>query len=451
MFKNQIKFYLIALVLMFSENIKAQQTESFSFSLPQAIEYALQHQATAKNAAIDVQIAQKKINELVGVGLPNITGSADINDFIDIPTSFVPAEFFGGGPGEYAPVKFGQKYSASAGLSATQLLFDGSYLVGLQASRTYAELSRKNLQQSKIEVSSNVSKAYYSVLVNRERHDLLTANVERIKKLKDDTKAMYDNGFVEKIDNDRIELTYNNIVVEEQKVKRFLIVSENLLKFQMGMDLNSNLELTDKLETITLDESLPTDSKTDASQRIEYSIMKTNRRLQELDLKKNRFEYLPSLVAFGNYSINASRNEFDIFESGTGKGWYPTTIIGLKLSVPIFDGMQKSARIGQSKLTMQKIDNGFTALEQSINLEVQNSRTQLLNNIEMLKIQRKNRELATEVARVSKIKYDQGVGSNLEVINAETSLKEAETNYYGSLYDVLISKIDFSKATGNLK
>lgn len=449
MYKNLIKIYSFVILLIISKNAQAQQSESFSFSLQQAIEYALQHQATTKNAALDVEIAQKKINELIGVGLPNITGSADINKFIEIPTSFVPAEFFGGQPGEYAPVQFGQPYSSSVGLSASQLVFDGSYLVGLQASRTYAELSKKNLEQSKIETSANVSKAYYSVLVNRERHDLLVANVQRIKKLKDDTKAMYDNGFIEKIDNDRIVLTYNNIVVEEQKVKRFLTISENLLKFQMGMDLNANLELADKLATIKMDETLPGEEKADASRRIEYSIMQTNKRLQELDLKRTRFEYLPSLVAFGSVSANASRNEFDIFD--TDKRWYPTAVIGAKLSVPIFDGLQKSARIGQSKLTLQKIDNGFKSLEQGINLEVQNSRTQLLNNIEMLKTQRENKDLATEVARVSKIKYDQGVGSNLEVINAETSLKEAETNYYSSLYDVLISKIDYAKATGSLK
>ncbi|HNR20432.1 MAG TPA: TolC family protein [Bacteroidia bacterium] len=449
MYKNLIKIYSFVILLIISKNAQAQQSESFSFSLQQAIEYALQHQATTKNAALDVEIAQKKINELIGVGLPNITGSADINKFIEIPTSFVPAEFFGGQPGEYAPVQFGQPYSSSVGLSASQLVFDGSYLVGLQASRTYAELSKKNLEQSKIETSANVSKAYYSVLVNRERHDLLVANVQRIKKLKDDTKAMYDNGFIEKIDNDRIVLTYNNIVVEEQKVKRFLTISENLLKFQMGMDLNANLELADKLATIKMDETLPGEEKADASRRIEYSIMQTNKRLQELDLKRTRFEYLPSLVAFGSVSANASRNEFDIFD--TDKRWYPTAVIGAKLSVPIFDGLQKSARIGQSKLTLQKIDNGFKSLEQGINLEVQNSRTQLLNNIEVLKTQRENKDLATEVARVSKIKYDQGVGSNLEVINAETSLKEAETNYYSSLYDVLISKIDYAKATGSLK
>jgi outer membrane protein len=451
MYKNIVKFFLTTLIVSKVGLLSAQRNEAFSFSLQQAIDYAWQNNATTKNAAIDIEIAKKKVNELIGIGLPNVSGSADINKFIEIPTSFVPAEFFGGDAGTYAPVKFGQPYSASVGVSASQLIFDGSYLVGLQASRTYAELSKKTYDQSKIETAANVSKAYYTVLVNRERQALLLANVERVKKLKDDTKAMFDNGFVEKIDNDRIELTYNNIVVEEQKVKRYLIIAENLLKFQMGMDLNSTLELTDKLATITLDETIPLEEKSDATKRIEYSILQTNKKLQELDLKRNRYEYLPSLVAFGNYSANASRNEFTVFESGTGRGWYPSSIVGLKLTVPIFDGLQKSARIGQSKLTLQKIDNGFKALEQSINLETQNSRTQLLNSIETLKLQRKNKDLATEVARVSKVKYDQGVGSNLEVINAETSLKESETNYFGALYDVLISKIDYAKATGSLK
>lgn len=436
------------IILLLSSKMFAQQSGNNLYTLQQAIEYGYTNQANTKNASIDAEIAQKKINELIGVGLPQLTGSAELSKFIEIPTSFVPAEFFGGEPGEYFPVKFGQPYSSSVGVSASQLVFDGSYLVGLQASKTYAELARRNLQQSKIETASAISKAYYTVLVMNERVALLNANVERVSKLKNDTKAMYDNGFVEKIDYDRIELTYNNIVSEKQKMERFASTSLNLLKFQMGMPLDSQLELVDKLETISFDENITAEENTDASKRIEYSILQTQKHLQELDLKRNRFEYLPSLVAFGSVSANASRNEFDIFD--TDKRWYPTAIVGAKLSIPIFDGLQKAARINQSKLTLKKIDNGFTSLEQGIKLDAQNSKNQLLSSVESLKIQRKNRELAQEVARISKIKYDQGIGSNLELVNAETSLKEAETNYYSALYDALIAKIDYAKATGTL-
>lgn len=442
------KKILFLRILFFATHAEAQQGGSYSFTLQQAVDYGYANQATTKNSAIDTEIAQKRINELIGVGLPQISGSAEINKFIEIPTSFVPAEFFGGNPGEYFPVKFGQPYSSSIGLSASQLVFDGSYLVGLQASKTYAELSRKNLQQSRIETAAVISKAYYNVLVMNERVALLNANVERVGKLKSDTKAMYDNGFVEKIDNDRIELTYNNIVIEKQKAERFAATALNLLKFQMGMTLDSQLELADKLETNVFDENIPADENIDASKRIEYGILQTQKHLQELDLKRHRFEYLPSLVAFGSLSANASRNEFDFFD--TDRRWFPTAIVGAKLSVPIFDGLQKAARISQAKLTLKKIDNGFNSLEQGIKLETQNSKNQLLSSAESLKLQRKNRELAQEVARVSKIKYDQGIGSNLEVVNAETLLKESETNYYGALYDALIAKIDYAKATGSL-
>ena len=441
---------LIVILSAAINKISAQENSgaSYSFSLQQAIVYAIQNQANILNAAIDQEIAQKKVNELTGAGLPQISGSVDAKKYIRIPTVVIPAIAFGGPPGVIQTAQFGLEYEASAGLSASQLIFDGSYLVGLQASKTYAELSRKNYQQTKIETALQVSKAYYNVLVNAERMELLNANVERVKKLRDDTKALYDNGFVEKIDFDRIELTYNNIVTEKEKTEKLLELGKQLLKFQMGMDMKAALTLTDDLKNTTFDESLPLDQQIDYTKRIEYSTLQTTKRLYELDLKKNRFAYLPTLVAYGGLSTYAYRFNFDFFDSK--KGWYPTTVIGATLSVPIFDGFQKNARVQQSKLNLKKIENSFKSLEQGIALETQTARVNLQNSISSLETQKKNRELAEEVSRVSKIKYDQGVGSNLEIVNAETSLREAETNYYAALYDALIAKIDFQKATGNL-
>src|SRR6185436_2593807 len=319
---------------------------------------------------------------------------------------------------------------------------------GLKASKTYAELARKNYQQTKIETALQVSKAYYNVLVNAERMDLLNANVERIKKLRDDTKAFFDNGFVEKIDFDRMDITYNNIVTEKTKTEKLLELGKLLLKYQMGMDMNANLTLTDDLKNIKFDESLPADQQTDYTKRIEYSVLQTTQRLQELDLKKNRVAYLPNLVLYGGLSTHAYRFDFDFFDSD--KAWYPAAVVGATLSIPIFDGFQKNARIQQSKLNLKKIENNFKSLEQGISLEISTAKVNLQNSILSLETQRKNRELAEEVSRVSKIKYDQGVGSNLEVTTAETSLKEAETNYYSALFDALVAKVDYQKATGAL-
>lgn len=448
-FKIKTKLLIVLILILVNQlNAQEKQASTFSFTLEQAVDYAMQNQPTVLNAASDQEIAQKKINELIGLGLPQINGSIDAKRFIRVPTIVIPAAAFGGPEGVIQTAQFGLEYEASAGLSASQLVFDGSYIVGLQASKTYAEFSRKNYQQSKIETALQVSKAYYSVLVNAERMELLNANVDRIKKLRDDTKAFYDNGFVEKIDFDRIDITYNNIVTEKQKTEKLLELGKLLLKFQMGMDIRANLTLTDDLKNITFDESLLLDQQTDYTKRIEYSVLQTTQRLQELDLKKNRFQYLPSLVIYSGLSTHAYRFKFDFFDKD--KGWYPTAVVGATLSIPIFDGFQKNARIQQSKLALKKIENGFKSLEQGIVLETVTAKVNLQNSIASLETQKKNRELAEEVSRVSKIKYDQGVGSNLEVVTAETSLKEAEINYYSALFDALVAKIDYQKATGTL-
>ncbi|MBK7971671.1 MAG: TolC family protein [Bacteroidetes bacterium] len=442
-------FVTLLLAQGFSYTGSAQTPAGSGFTVQQAIEYALKNETNVKNAQIETQIAQAKINELIGVGLPQVKGSADINKFIEIPTSFVPGEFFGGEPGTYAPVQFGQNYSASAGLSASQLLFDGSYLVGLQASRTYADLSRKGLQQSKIDVAVNVSKAYYFVLVAEERFKQLESDIQRIAKLKSDTKALFDNGFVEKIDYDRVELNYNLLESARNQTKRVVDNSYLLLKFQMGMDLKTPITLTEKIDDVMPDIAVINTDSVQVSSRIEYSILETQHRLTELDVKKNQFSRLPSLVLFGNVSANASRNEFNIFN--TDYKWYPTAIIGASLSVPIFGGFTKYAQTKQARLAQLKVENAFYALEQGIKLEFNNAVTGLKNNIDNLETQKKNRELAREIARVSKIKYDQGVGSNLEVVDAETSLREAEANYYTALLETIISKIELDKASGTIK
>lgn len=435
----------ITLISLFISSLVYSQN---AFTVQQAVEYALKNEANVKNAFIDRDIAGKKVSELIGVGLPQINIEADANRFLKIPTTFVPAEFFGGEPGTFAPVQFGQNYTASAGVTASQLLFDGSYLVGVQASKTYAKLAEKTYEQIKIETAEKVMKAYYSVLVNEERLASLNANVQRLKKLRDDTKALYENGFVEKMDLDRTEVAYNNLLTTRDQTEKLLVLAKGLLKFQMGMDPKAEIVLTDNLQSITFEPSLAGETMPDFRNRIEYSILETTRELQRLDLKKNRFQYLPSLVAFGTFSYNASRNKFDLFD--TQKQWYPASLIGAKISLPVFDGLQKRARIQQAKLNLEKINNGFSALEQGLTLESMKAQTEMLNSIAALEAQRKNRELAGEVVRTARAKYEQGVGSNLEIISAETDLRDAETNYYAALYQALVAQTDLLKAKGTL-
>lgn len=444
-----LKFLLILPGIFPIIPVVAQQSAAQVFSLQQAIDYAIKNQVDIQNAELETEISRARTNELIGIGLPQVNGSADMSKYLEIPTSFVPAEFFGGEPGTYAPVQFGLPYVANGGISASQLLFDGTYLVGLKASKTYVELSRKKLQQSKIETAVGVSKAYYYVLVAEERLKQLNSDLARLGKLKDDTKALYDNGFVEKIDFDRIELSYNLVQSSLAQTQRFVSNSYNILKFQMGIDLSTPVSLSENISDIKFDANTINRDSVKYENRIEYGILNTQYELAGLDLKRYKTSRWPSLVAYGNLNYNASRTEFNFFDPGYK--WYPTAVIGATLSVPIFRGYTIGYQVQQAKLRVHQVENSFFKLEQGIQLEHQNAISTLNSNIEKLDTQDKNRSLAREISRVSKIKYDQGVGSNLEVIDAESSLREAETNYYLVLLETIISKIDLDKAAGVYK
>ncbi len=427
-----------------------KETAPAAFTLQQAIDYALNNQKDVKNAVIDEQIAKQKVNETMGLGLPQINSSFDVQDFLEIPVTMLPAELVQGTPGTFFPAKFQQQYGATASLSASQLLFSGEYFLGLKASKVFVELSRKSAQRSRIETTTLVSKAYYTVLINEERMRLMDANVSRVKKTLDDTKAFLDNGLVEKIDFDRLTVTYNNLLVEQEKINRSLNLGIYLLKYQMGMDINANLTLTDKLADLKFDVTTQiTADKFDYTKRAEYGLFETQLKLAELDLKRNKVAYLPTAAAYGSIGGNAYRQTFSIFS--TAYQWYPSAVIGAKITMPIFTGLQRNARTQQAKLRLQQADNNLDFIKKSIDLELTSSLTMLQNASSSLEIQKKNIAIAEDVARVTKIKYDQGLGSNIEVVTAETALKEAQTNYYSALFDALVAKIDFDKANGNIK
>lgn len=436
-------------IIGFSAFCQTGNSQTQSFSLKEAVAFALKNHPVIKNAEADVKSSEYKRKEIRGIGFPQISTSFDLKDYEELPTQLLPGDFFGM-PGTYIPVKFGVKYNATGAIQASQILFNSDYIVALKSSKSFMELSEKNLQKSKIETTTLVSKAYYNVLVNRERAKLIEANLDRLKKLLDDTKALLSGGFVEKIDADRVTVAYNNLLSEKEKVSRLVGLTEILLKFQMGIDLTTPILLTDGLN---LEEPPAIDSvqisSFDFNNRIEYSLLQSQRKLNEIDIKKSNWRYFPSVVLYGNYSQQAQRNEFDFFD--TDKKWFPIGLIGGTISLPIFDGFQNHYRLQQSKINLLKTQNNLRMLENSISLEIQSSQISYLNTLNSVKTQKSNMELAQGIYDVAKKKYDQGVGSNLEVMTAETSLKEAQTNYIGALFDYYVAKIDFEKATGKIK
>lgn len=456
----------------------AQTTDTTSFTLEECIQYALENTIEVKNARVDEQISQARVKETVGIGLPQISGAVSIQHNTKLPRFFATKETaysFSGASSEgialddflpgvsndavvAAPNFFQLPSSGSASLTINQLLFNSSYLVGLKAASTYKELAYKNTEQTKIQLIENVTKAYYSVLINKERITLFDNNIARVDSLLRTTKAMNQNGFAESIDVDRIQVTLNNLKSEKLKFENLQNLSSTLLKFQMNFPIEKPLNVKGDLSSMEIDETTFDGYRQnwDYKSRIEYRLLETQRRLQELSIKNTASGSLPSLEAFANLGYSTqSPNISGIFKTNTDLGsesyygpdkWYPFSTFGVTLNIPIFSGLQRTYQVQQAKLSLLKIENSFSSLKQNIDLSIQQNTVTFQNSIETLKSQRENMVLAENVARITKIKYEQGVGSNIEVIDAESSLRESQVNYYNALYDAIVARIDLDKA-----
>ena len=451
------KFLLIATLLLYSGIMQGYlYAQGQSFSLQQAIEFALKNNISIQNSELDVKIAEAKKKETTGIGLPQVSGNFDAKEFWEIPTTVLPnfiAPLLGAPPGtydEFVTAKFGVRYNLTAGLSASQLLFNSDYLIGLQASKVYTDLAKKEITRNRIDVIANVSKAYYRAMVNQQNLKVIDINIERLKLLKEQTKAMFEAGFVEAADVDRSELLYNNLIAEKQKVSRLFALSDALLKFQMGYDINNSIIISDSLDINNLPSSnLIESGKSNVSSRIEYQTIENSIKLQELDLKRNRYSILPTVAFYSSLSATNLRNEFR--EISWSNRWYPTGVFGISVNQPIFSGFQKKYKTDQVALNLQKSQNNLKQFESAANLEVQNSATMFNNSIQNLQTQQKNLQLAEKIYKSSKVKFDQGSISGLDLFVSLTSLKEAQNNLYTAIFDVLNSKIDLDKALGNIK
>jgi len=450
-----MKHILIILMLAcgFALKSNAQQaatdTQRYNFTIQDCINYAYEHQDSVVNARLDVKSAGYKVKETIGQGLPQIHGVASFQDYLKIPTTLLPGEFFGQPAGTFIPVKFGVKYQSNMSITANQILFDPDYLVGLQGRATYRELYDRSYTRSKITAAISVTKAYYQVLVAVEQLRILQLDIDQLKQQMDETVARNKQGFVEKIDVDRITVQYNSLVTKKENAIRSAGLSYQLLKFQIGMPIDNVLLLREKLEDVKLEPN-GSDAVADTSiyhNRIEYSLLETQSKLYQYDVKRKKGQFLPKLTANASYAASYQNNSFgQLYHTN-----FPSSYIGLTLNVPIFTGFQHVNQLRQSQITLQKSQNDLFAAKNAFNLELKRARITYLNGLQTLNDQKKNRALAEEVLRVSKIKYQQGVGSSLEVIQAQTALQDADNTYIQGLYDALVSKVDLDKAYGRIQ
>jgi outer membrane protein len=418
-----------------------------SFSLADCIKYAYEHQDSVKNANLDVRSAEYKVKETIATGLPQVNGSVTFQDFLKTPTSLAPAGIFAGAPDFNAPLvalPFGAlKYNNTYSLSASQLLFSGTFIVGLQAVKTFRDLSQRSLVRSKIETNVSVTKAYYQVLVGNEQIKLLDANIDQLKQTLDQTTAQNKQGFVEKIDVDRLSVQYNNLVTNRDNVQRSLVLNYQMLKFQIGMPIEQDLTLTDKLSDVNIDQTTQTLADTAFyHNRIEYKLLETNIVLNQLDVKSKKAAYLPTVSLNGGFAEVFQENHSRYLYNNA----YPNSFIGLNINVPIFSGGQRLNQLRQSQISVMKAQNDLHNASNGFKLQANAAQITFINSIQSLNNQKRSRELAQEVLRVSKIKYQQGVGSSIEVTQAQTELESSDNQYIQALYNALISKVDLEKA-----
>ncbi len=441
-----INTLLIIVFAAGSLQVRAQQ--KFAFTAKESVDFALRNNVQIKNALINIEIQQQSNREITAAAYPQIDGTVSLTDYLNIPTQLLPGEFFGQPAGTYIPVRFGTKYNGTYGINLRQILFDGQVFVGLKARATSIRYSEKTVAVAQEQIKTNVYKVYYQLVVGRNQITLIDANISRAEKLLNDTKALFENGFQEKLDVDKVNVTLSNLRTQRTMVLNQLQTGNLALKYLMGMPVKDELQLTDSLRDSDLKEQLAGDGSFRYEDRVEFQLQQTVAQLGEYNIKRYKAQYYPTLSLTGGYSSNAQRNKFNFFK--TGKPWFATSFFGLSLNVPIFDGFAKDARIKQAKLQLKQTQNTISDLKNSIENDVLTARVEITNALSTLDEQKKNMALAEQVYNQTKLKYEQGLGSNLEITNAETDMITAQNNYFSAVYDAIIARIDYLKATGKL-
>ncbi len=452
---KQLKPIILSLLSILAFGANAQENSENRFTLQQCLNYAIEHNENIIIANLEMDVSKAKTAEYLSSGFPQIDASANINkNFILRRTYIDPSTFDPSIPegGDLIAVEFGTPYDGDMGINLSQMIFDGSYFVGVKASKTYQELSQKDHIKSKIDVVEAVTKAYYSVLVNQMLLETVNSNFQRLDSLVRETTIMQENGFAELLELNRTKVEFNNIKTRKSNSERALEISKYLLKFQMGMPVSYSLEVANKLTDLDFNVEDELNMTFNNERRIEYSMLQTNTDLTELEMKNNKMGYLPNLDLIFSWGMNAGVKDFsDLGKFSNNRIWTDYQLAGLAFKLPIFDGLYKSKKIQQNKIQLQQLDYQRRMLENSIELEVVQAQQTLRMSMDDLSSQEENVQLAESVYNQTKIKYKEGVGTNLEVIDADNAFKQAQSNYFNALYDALIAHVDCQKALGILK
>ena len=402
---------------------------------------------------MDVTMAEQKVKEITGLGLPQIMGNASYNYFIDIPTQLIPANAFdpNAPADEFAELQFGTKHNMKTGIQVNQMIFDGAYVIGLKVSKTYRELAYAKKAKSVVEIKRDVVKAYGLAIVSKMNLDYVKENEAKLKSLVKENQAIYVAGFLEEKDLDQVKLLLLNTQSVLIETINGYKVSQDMLKFTMGMPIGETIVLTQDIEAIkkpfiAKNENL--NAKLSLSTHVDYRRASANLESQSLSLSNEKMTYYPKLYGFLNLEGNNFGNKFNAF-SNSGK-WFPTTIVGLQLNLPIFTGGQRHMKVQQAKVGLEQAELQLEQMEQGLQLDLANKRNTYEAAMNKLDINQKNLDLSSRIKDQTRIKYKEGMSSSVELTQTENQFLQSQINFVLSMYDVITSKADLDYALGKL-
>ncbi|MEE1961795.1 TolC family protein [Allomuricauda taeanensis] len=432
---------LISLFLLLPWLGSAQDT-IHSFNMDEAIAYALEHNYSAINASRDIEDAQKQKWETIATGLPQISGAVSYQNQLKQPVSQIPAEFFGGEPGTYQEVVFGQAQSMSATATLRQKIFDGSYIVGVQATKTFLDYSQNNKEKTELEVRKSVVEAYGNVLLAQESVQISERNKATLEKNLYETKRIFENGLGDEESVDQLQITLSSVDNQLKNAKRLEKITLQMLNLILGIPIDAPTVLTENLDDLTqkqIDLGL-LDTEFNIENNIDYKLALNLNEQRALELKLAKSYALPTLNAFVNYGGNSFSNDFNFLSSG--QQWFGSSILGVDLNIPIFSSLGRSATTQRAKIALEKAKTQFTETQAQIRLQLESAKSDYILSIEQYGTSKENLELAERIEKKNQIKYEEGLATSFDLRQAQTQLYSTQQEYLQSMVDVINKKVE---------
>jgi len=418
------------------------QPEMSRFSLKEAVDFALQNNSLSKNAARDVEIAKLQKWETTSTGLPQIKAGITYNNWLKQQISLIPAEFFGGSPGQFAEIAFGTKQTMNGTVTISQKIFDGSYLVGLQAAKVYLEISENAKEKTEIELRKMVAYAYGNVLLSEENLKIVNSNIKLLEKNVQDLTKVYENGLVEQESVQQIQLTLASLKSNQSYVKRLKKIAYQIFNNALGLDLDAAVELTDSLnQLIAMYTSLtPLESILEVENVVDYKIAFNDLKGKELLLKLEKSKALPTLDVFLNGGYSGNSETFTFLDNS--QDWFGSSLFGVSMDIPIFSSLGRSASTKKARLNFEKSKSLLKETSEKIKLEISRARSNYEFAVEDLDIKKEALELSGKIAQKNEIKFFEGLTTSFDLSQAQRQLYTAQQDYLQSMLNILIKRID---------